>query len=67
MEYSELRHNNQESSRDSSEDQESSGNFIPYSVTQCKNTNKHPPLFAENLIIANSLSSNEYCITNVRI
>ena len=37
MEYSELRHNNQESSRDSSEDQESSGNFIPYSVTQCKN------------------------------
>ena len=32
-----------------------------------KTFNEHPPLFAENLIIANSLSSNEYCITNVRI
>ena len=36
-------------------------------LLSAKTFNKHPPLFAENLIIANSLSSNEYCITNVRI
>ena len=36
-------------------------------LLSAKTFNEHPPLFAENLIIANSLSSNEYCITNVRI
>ena len=44
MKYSELRHNNQESSRDSSE-----------ALLSAKTFNKHPPLFAENLIIANTV------------
>ena len=36
-------------------------------LLSAKTFNKHPPLFAENLIIANSLSSNEYCISNVHV
>lgn len=50
-----LRHNNRESSRDSSEDQESSVTYL-IALVSAKTFNKHPPLFAENLnlIIANS-------------